>query len=300
MNDDILVSGFTFIKNGISLGYPFIESIKSIDPICDEIIINVGFDDEALSENDGTFELIKQEFSHPKFKIIKSFWDPKLTEKGLVLSEQTNIALKECVGKYCLYIQGDEVIHENDLANIQDQILKMDSYPDIDGLVFNYYHFYGNVDVIKHTRNTYRREVRVIRNKIGLISHLDAQGFRFQDGKKPRCLLTQAYIYHYGWARETSVMDKKIKEMDKLYHGENYERYQSQFEYRKIWGLKKFSGTHPQCVEKWVSKHRNSIDVLSLPLKYTLKDLNLALADFIERLSGWRIGEYKGYKIIKV
>ena len=36
------VSGLTFIRNGINLGYPFIESIKSILPICDEFIIAVG------------------------------------------------------------------------------------------------------------------------------------------------------------------------------------------------------------------------------------------------------------------
>ena len=36
-----LISGFTFIKNGISLGYPFVESIQSIAPLCDEVVIMV-------------------------------------------------------------------------------------------------------------------------------------------------------------------------------------------------------------------------------------------------------------------
>ena len=36
------ISGFTFIRNGTILGYPFIESINSILPICDEFIIAVG------------------------------------------------------------------------------------------------------------------------------------------------------------------------------------------------------------------------------------------------------------------
>ena len=35
------VSAFTFIKNGQLLGYPFIQSIKSILTIVDESIINV-------------------------------------------------------------------------------------------------------------------------------------------------------------------------------------------------------------------------------------------------------------------
>ena len=36
------VSGFTFIKNGQVLGYPFMESIQSILPIVDEFVINIG------------------------------------------------------------------------------------------------------------------------------------------------------------------------------------------------------------------------------------------------------------------
>ena len=44
------VSGFTFIRNGTILGYPFIESINSILPICDEFIIAVGpSEDDTLA-----------------------------------------------------------------------------------------------------------------------------------------------------------------------------------------------------------------------------------------------------------
>ena len=46
------VSAFTFIKNGQILGYPFIQSIKSVLPIVDEFVINIG---ESV---DLTFEMI--------------------------------------------------------------------------------------------------------------------------------------------------------------------------------------------------------------------------------------------------
>ena len=49
----MIVSAFTFIKNGQILGYPFIESIKSILPIVDEFVINVG------ESEDDTLEMIK-------------------------------------------------------------------------------------------------------------------------------------------------------------------------------------------------------------------------------------------------
>ena len=43
------ISGFTFIKNGQILGYPFVQSIESILPIVDEFIVNIGeSEDETL------------------------------------------------------------------------------------------------------------------------------------------------------------------------------------------------------------------------------------------------------------
>ncbi len=38
----MLVSGFTFVRNGIKLDYPFIESIQSLLPIVDELIVVCG------------------------------------------------------------------------------------------------------------------------------------------------------------------------------------------------------------------------------------------------------------------
>lgn len=298
-NKKIEVSGFTFIKNGITLGYPIIESIACIEPLCDEIIINVGYDDPNLQNDDGTYQLLTDRFPDCKFKFLKSYWDPELTSQGLVLSEQTNIALQKCQGDICFYIQGDEVIHEKDIPEITNGIKMMKTDPKIDGLVFDYFHFYGNVDILKHTRNVYRREVRIIRNNIGLKSHLDAQGFRFTNSQKPLCKRINAHIYHYGWAREKEIMSQKIKEMDKLYHGEDYERYKdNSFKYQRIWGLKKFQGQHPEIMRNWINDHKNDIDIMSLKLEMSLKDYNLALSDFIEYLTGLRIGEFKGYRLL--
>ena len=143
------VSGFTFIKNALTLGYPIKESIQSIIPFCDEVVINVGFNDSNCQEDDGTYEYLRDYFSSIKFKFIKSFWDPNLTSKGLILSEQTNIALSHCRGSLAQYIQGDEVIHEEDIPLIIDSIKKIYSRKDIEGIVFQYLHFYGNINIIK-------------------------------------------------------------------------------------------------------------------------------------------------------
>jgi len=291
-----LISGFTFIKHGFNLGYPIKESIESIEPLCDEIIINVGYDDPELKKDDGTFEYLKDTFNHPKFIFLKSWWNPDVSSKGIILSEQTNIALNHCSGKYCQYIQGDEVLHEDGLKYIHDAVMDLEKKPAINGLVFDYLHFYGNTNVIKYTRNIYRREVRLIRGQVGIKSWLDAQGFRDKNDQKILCKRVNARIFHYGWARKEQVMNHKVGQFNKIYHGKAYES--KTFQYERIWGLKKFEGTHPENMKNWVNQHKNEVDIMKLKRKHECKNIGLALSDLIESLTNYRIGEYKNYKLI--
>lgn len=292
------VSGFTFIKNGISLGYPFIESVQSIEPLCDEVIINVGFDDPECQSDDGTHELISKSFQGPKYKIIKNYWDPEISSRGIILSQQTNLALKECQGDICQYIQGDEALHQEDFPEIKRGFEKLHSREDLQGLVFKYIHFYGNTNVYRYTRTVYRREVRTIKNGQDIVSWKDAQGFRFANEKKINATLIDASVYHYGWARQQDVMDKKMKSFSKLYHGKDHE-LKNDFEYRRIWGLKPFKGTPPLTHLEWVKQNTHSTDLLSLKPSYRLRDWDIIVSDFIEWLTNYRIGEYKNYKLRK-
>ena len=69
------VSAFTFIRNGQILGYPFIQSIKSILPIVDEFVINVG------TSEDDTLEAI-QSIDDSKIRIIQSHWNDNMQDRG--------------------------------------------------------------------------------------------------------------------------------------------------------------------------------------------------------------------------
>ena len=109
------ISGFTVIRNGVLMGYPALQSIRSILPIVDEMVIGVGQSD------DGTQELI-QSINDPKIRIFDSFWDPSKTKGGLMLSEKTNEALDQCRNDWCFYMQADEVVHESDLSRIKDSV----------------------------------------------------------------------------------------------------------------------------------------------------------------------------------
>ena len=291
---DARISGFTFIKNGLTLGYPIKESVESILPLCFEVIINVGFDNPACTDDDGTYNYLVETFKdRPQVKFLKSYWDPELTQQGLILSQQTNIALNECTGDYCQYIQGDETLHEDDLDEIRKNVSIMVNNPEIEGLIFQYNHFYGNTDTLKKTRNIYRREVRLVKNGLGIKSYLDAQGFKNKDGGKLKCIEGQARIFHYGWARESSVMKKKVQSFGKLYHGQDHN--DDSFQYERIWGLVKFEQTHPTVMKEWIKSNRNQLNLLEMPTKFEWKNIGLMISDFIEGLTGYRMGEYKNF-----
>ena len=291
------ISGFTFIKNGLSLGYPFKESIESIDPFCDEVIINVGFDDPLCRKDDGTYDYLREHFKGKRYVFLKNYWDPALSEGGKVLAQQTNIALSKCSGKYCQYIQGDEVLHANDYEKILSSVKAMEKDKRIQGLVYDYLHFYCNTDIVKRNRNAYRREVRLVRNGIGAYSHLDAQGFKAAGGSKLLCKLVGATVYHYGWARIFDVMEKKVESFSKLYHGKDFVD-EDKFKYYRVWGLKKFEGDHPANMSDWIEKNKNDIDVLSLKSKFQLRFLSRWLSDLIENTTGHRVFEYRNYKLL--
>ena len=292
------ISGFTFIKNAITLGHPIRESIQSIAPFCDEVIINVGHDQQAAPQDDGTYQYLRDVFTEKKYRFIRSWWDPSLRKDGLILSQQTNLALEQCRGKYCQYIQGDEAVHEEDFIHIQEGIKSLEKSPGINGLIFHYLHFYGSARTIKCGRTTYRREVRLIRNNQNIRSYKDAQGFRYQDGTKFLAKQIPARIFHYGWARAESVMAKKIVAIDKLFHGDQ-KRDNQNYQYRREWGLKPFLQAHPQVMGSWIQANKNDEDFLNKGLHFRWKDLRLMASDTIENLTGWRMGEFKNFKEVK-
>lgn len=297
-DNPIRLSGFTFIRGGVTLGYPYQEAIECLLNLCDEVIVNVGFSDQALIEDDGTWNSLEKRYTdNPKIKLIKSFWDAEMASQGLILSHQTNIALNACRGKYCQYLQADESLHEEDFSLILKSLDFLDANPQLQGVTFNYIHFYGSPLIQKYTRNAYRREVRLIRNNEGTKSYLDAQGFRSCEGKKLKVLQGQARVFHYGWARKQDLMNLKVKNFAKLYHGKDFEN--SDFTFRREWGLQPFLASHPKFIKSWLDKFTSAIELKDLKPLFKWQDLGLAFSDAIEKMTGYRMGEYRNYKVIK-
>jgi glycosyltransferase involved in cell wall biosynthesis len=296
------VSGFTLIKNGVTHDYPFEESIRSLLPLVDEMIVNVGF-----SEDDTLPRVQKLREEYPqKIKIIESQWPLFNSDKmkgGQILSEQTNIALKECTGDWCIYLQTDEILHEADYSAIRKSLKAFASDSEVEGLLFDYHHFYGSFEIVQNTRSAYRREVRIVKRSSGAQSVGDAQSFRKKDGTKLHVARVDARIYHYGWVRKPEAMKAKTVFMDSLYHGADsggagVPATGNNFEYKRFWGLEPFAGSHPAVMSHRIIEKGWHWDFDSAPFQWIVSDLKKIVLDLYERLTGVRLFEYQSYILL--
>jgi len=288
------VSGFSFIKNAVKFDYPVVESITSILPVCDEFILAVGDSD------DDTLNLIKS-IQTDKLKIIPTIWDKTLRKGGQILARQTDIALNHCSGDFCFYIQADEIVHEKYLPVIKNSMEKYLPDKRVQGILFNYTHFYGSYKYYGTSRRWYSREIRIIRNNIGVGSYKDAQGFRI-NGKKLKVKPVDAYIYHYGWVKPPDVMQKKQYFFHTLWHSNEWTKKKfgssTEYDYSNIDELKLFGNSHPEVMKERIKKENWEFKYDHSKSKFK-KSIKRKLVDYIEKKFSCRIGEYRDYIILK-
>lgn len=254
------VSGFTFCRNAVRYDYPILESIRSVLPLCDEFIVNVGRCD------DGTLELIRS-IPDPKIKIVESVWDESLRKDGLIYSQQTNIALAHCQGDWAFYIQADEVVHEDDLPVLRQSMQHHLENPAVKGLLFRYLHFVA--DYWSTNPWFYHKAVRIIRNNGEIESCGDAVGFHFkptqqylQSGPKEWLAYSGATMFHYGWVKDPKTMLEKKREQASAHHGSDLppevarELMGDVFRFEDYAILKEFSGSHPGVMQGRIAAAR--------------------------------------------
>jgi len=289
------VVGFTFIRNAIKYDYPVKEAIRSILPVCDEVIVNVGNSDDAT-------ENLIHDIDPEKIKVFHSTWDESLIAGGRVLAAETDKAYARIPkdADWCFYIQADEVIHEKYYDAI---ISAMEKYKDdkkIEGLLFRYLHFYGSYDYVGDTRKWYSHEIRIIRKDESIHSYRDAQGFR-KNGGKLNVAEIDAYVYHYGWVRHPQYQMKKVLGFEKLYHSGNMANRISKeetdhFDYSDIDSLTRFTSSHPEVMKQRISEKNWAFEHDISRKNFTLKG---RILHWIESVTGKRLFDYRNYNIIK-
>lgn len=271
------------------------ESVNSMLPLCDAVVINAG------NSTDATDSLITT-ISSPKVQVIHSVWDDSLKDGGRVLAVETDKAFDQIPDGYdwCIYLQADEVIHEQDYPAIKAAMEKYADDPRVEGLLFNYTHFYGSYDYVGDSRTWYSHEIRIIRNDKHIRSYRDAQGFR-KNGKKLQVKPVNASICHYGWVRHPADQLKKHLDFEKLYNTQRLaakvsREAKEKFDYAEIDSLVRFTGTHPAVMQNRVARKNWTFDFDISKKNFSFKNRMLY---WIEKKTGKRLWEYQNYTLIR-
>jgi hypothetical protein len=284
------VAGFTMVRNAVKYDYPVVEAITSVLPLCDEFVVAVG------NCEDDTLALIVG-IGSPKIRIIHTIWDDTLREGGRTFALETDKAFQAVVSDadWAFYIQADEVIHEKYHEPARQAMIKYKDSRSVDGLLFHYKHFYGSYDYVGESWNWYRREIRVVRNDKNIFSYRDAQGFRKKPNDKLRVKLIDAYIYHYGWVRDPRAMVQKQRAFTSYYHDDQWLEENmakaNEFDYGNIDSLELFTHTHPEVMKERIARKNWKFD-------FDVSKRNYSFKERLKRLLGFRVGEYKNYKIV--
>lgn len=252
------ISCFSFIRDGVRLGYPFEESIRSALPLCDEFVIAVGHSD------DGTLERL-QAMNEPRLRLIPTQWNEACRTHGFVYGHQKMIAQFNCSGAWAFYLEGDEILHEADLATIRAATEHYQEDREVEALVFDYFHFYGDAQHVHLPPATYRRAARIIRNDVRSIAPdglywaviKDQTWYGSRNKRRtryPRSAAVNVPIYHYGNARHARYLLAKAETGNQYWEKDVFYGVYGDVDHQAI---APFTGEHPSVVRAWLQTHAN-------------------------------------------
>ena len=287
-----MLSGFTLVRNAVQLNFPIVAAIASVLEVCDEVVVNVG------KSEDHTRDIVAG-VGDSRVRIIDSEWD--LSKGDDMLARETQRAMDACRGSWGIYVQADEVLHERGASILKQCVAAWDRDEQVEGMLVDYLHFYGGFDRVATNRQWYRREVRCIRLGRDIRPYQGAQGFRVgPDYRKIRARATGAQMFHYGWARPAQTIREKLELTKRMYPwaSERLDRELKRGTLKWIPLLRRFSGAHPAAARSWIAANAHQPPPALEPARFKPAHLRLYVSDWIERLTGARMFEFRNYDVV--
>lgn len=286
------ISGFTCVRGAERLDFPVEASIRSLLPIVDEMVVNVG------RSEDRTLEIVRA-IADPKIRILETDWD--FSRGEALLREETLRAMRACRYPWGVCIQADEVLHESGTPRLVEAIEAADPDPRVEGLVVRYHHIFGDPRTEAVNRRWYRREVRVVRldPALEIVPYRDAQGFRVGPGqRKVRARLADADMFHYGWLRSAAALKARGEVDRKLYPGRWVPPSDQAAVLRWFPGLRPFHDSHPLAARDWVAAHATDPERVVTPPFFAWEHFRFYASDLFERVTGIRPFEFRNYTLV--
>ena len=287
-----MLSGFTLVRNAVQLNFPIVPAIASVLEVCDEVVVNVGKSDDETRD-------VVAGIGDARVRIIDSEWN--LSKGDDMLAQETQRAMDACRGKWGIYVQADEVLHERGARILKQLVGDWDRDERVEGMLVDYLHFYGGFERVATNRQWYRREVRCIRLRRDIRPYQGAQGFRVgPDYRKIRARPTGAQMFHYGWARPAQTIREKLEVTKQMYPwaSERLDRELKRGTLKWIPLLRQFRGAHPAAAQSWIAAQGHEPPPALEPARFKPAHLRLYVSDWIERLTGTRMFEFRNYDVV--
>ena len=208
------ISVVTIGKNIIKQGYCWYESLMSVLPIANELIISEGF-----SDDDTLHYLMKFKNKYKKklpILIYQDRWEEK-SYHGEVITKVSQSAIDKATKDWVLYLQLDEVWHEDSVEHIKS----IAASNEWNSASFPFFHFTRGWEP---SAEGYKEAIRMIRRGRNIKLMGDAWNFLLDNaspispaGSCPK------KIYHFNWVFPKNNDIKDI-EHAKIY--ENIPEYQ--------------------------------------------------------------------------
>jgi glycosyltransferase involved in cell wall biosynthesis len=294
------ISFFSFIRDGVRLGYPFEESIRSALPLCDEFVVAVGDCD------DGTLQRL-QAMAEPKLRILATAWNEQVRAHGFVYGQQKMIAQYCCSGDWAFYLEGDELLHENDLEPLREVMARYLDDPEVEALAFDYHHFWGVPDTLRDTPGMYRKATRAIKNSLrvyapdglywavirdrNLIGRRNKRRTRY-----PRAADTGIHIYHYGNVRDQRYLGIKAETVNQYWGGKSI--WHSTYGDIDPSTIRRFEGSHPALIGDWLVEHASRGFEVNADYRPSRRERKHLLLARLERRFGWDFSK-RHFRIVK-
>lgn len=271
----MFISGFTFLRNAVRLDYPFVESIRSILPVCDEFVV-------ALGPCDDDTEAVLRSLHPGKMRIVPCAWNENVARGGYLFAQQANIGLFNCRGTWAFHLQADEVVHEDGLPELLETAHRHANNPRVDALALRQICFVGDYATsVTQPEHAAGNVVRIVKPHHFVLSRADSAGFTVhpkykERGRKPRAVECDATLFHYVAVRSPEAMrNKRRAEAGLRGHGlfeiDAYEQETCYAETPRSF-VGPFEGTHPAVMAERIERFPFSVDLDSPKWRTELND----------------------------
>ena len=137
------------VKDVLKPGYPFVEAIASVLPICDEFLLSEGY------SADGTYEVVQRLAKlNKKIKVVRQKWPEK--RSITVIGDVTNAIRRKCQYDYIFSVQANEIVHEDSLRLIE---ALPEICPQVQTFSFPYVHLYRTYKFSEEFRLRFARNL---------------------------------------------------------------------------------------------------------------------------------------------